>query len=87
MHAAAMATKTISLKVEAYEKLRRARRYPAESFSEVVLRATWPEETVTGAQLLRRYRERGPFFLEEELERIERLKQEDRPPEAKWTMA
>ncbi len=87
MHAATMATKTISLKVEAYEKLRRARRYPAESFSEVVLRATWPEETVTGAKLLRRYRERGPFFHDEELDRIERLKSEDRPPEAKWTRA
>lgn len=87
MHAARMATKTISLKVEAYEKLRRARRYPAESFSEVVLRATWPEETITGAQLLRRYREHGPFFREEDLERIERLKNEDRPPEAKWTRA
>lgn len=35
-----MATKTISLKVEAYERLRSARRYREESFSEVVMRAT-----------------------------------------------
>lgn len=34
-----MATKTISLKLEAYEKLRAARRSPDESFSEVVMRA------------------------------------------------
>jgi antitoxin VapB len=39
----------------------------------------FPEETLTGDQLLHRYREHGPFFLEHELERIERLKQEDRP--------
>lgn len=84
MHYLCMPTKTISLRIEAYDKLRAARRYPGESFSEVVLRATWPEETVTGAELLARYRAHGPFFTEEGLERIERLKAEDRPPEDKW---
>ncbi len=84
MHCLCMPTKTISLRIEAYDKLRAARRYPGESFSEVVLRATWPEETVTGAELLERYRTHGPFFTEEGLERIERLKAEDRPPENKW---
>ena len=79
-----MAIKTISLRIEAYEKLRAARRYPGESFSAVVLRASWPEETLTGAELLARYRENGPFFTEEELERIEQEKGEDRPPEDKW---
>jgi predicted CopG family antitoxin len=87
MHSLCMATKTISLRLEAYEKLRRARRYAGESFSEVVLRASWPEETATGAELLERYRGRGPFFSEEALERIERLKAEDRPPEDKWRRA
>ncbi len=79
-----MPTKTVSLLVEAYEKLKRARRFPGESFSQVVLRARWPEEGVTGGELVRRYREHGPYFSEEGLERIERLKREDRPPESKW---
>jgi predicted CopG family antitoxin len=43
-----MGTKTVSLKDEAYNRLKSARRYPGESFSEVVLRATWPEDTITG---------------------------------------
>ena len=44
--------KTISLKEAAYERLRAARRYSEESFSAVVLRATWPESTTTGKALL-----------------------------------
>ncbi len=79
-----MATKTISLKLEAYEKLRGARRYPTESFSDVVLRATWPEETITGGRLLELCRERGPVFGEKELTRVERLKKKDKPPADKW---
>jgi predicted CopG family antitoxin len=79
-----MATKTISLHLDAYERLRAARRRPDESFSQVILRARWPEETITGGELLRRMREHGPFFSEDELNRIERSKAEDRPPEDKW---
>jgi predicted CopG family antitoxin len=79
-----MATKTISLRLEAYEKLKRARRYREESFSEVVLRARWPEESTTGAALLARYREHGPFFTDDELAAVEGVKREDRPPKDKW---
>lgn len=79
-----MATKTISLKLDAYEKLKRARRSPDESFSDVVLRATWPEETVSGAALLEKYRDRGPWLSDEDLSRIEAMKVADEPPEDKW---
>lgn len=84
MHTLCMATKTISLRLEAYEKLKRARRYRDESFSEVVLRARWPEESTTGGALLARYRAHGPFFTEDELSRVEDLKRTDAPPEDKW---
>jgi Putative antitoxin len=79
-----MASKTISLKLEAYEKLKAARRYPTESFSEVVLRATWPEDTITAGELLSLCRERGPLLTEEELDHLDRLKLADAPPEDKW---
>jgi predicted CopG family antitoxin len=84
MHNARMSTKTISLKMEAYKKLKAARRYPEESFSEVILRATWPEETITAEEFLVRYRKHGPFFKENVHTKIEKLKRSDRPPVDKW---
>jgi Putative antitoxin len=78
-----MSTKTISLKKEAYERLRAARRYPTESFSEVVLRANWPEDTITAKGLLDR-QGKGPHFTADEIDRVEGLKRRDRPPEDKW---
>jgi hypothetical protein len=79
-----MSVKTISLKLEAYERLRSARRYPTESFSEVVLRAGWPEDTVTARQLLELRRGRPSRFSVEELDRIDALKRRDGPAEDKW---
>lgn len=84
MHNACMSTKTISLKLEAYERLRRARRYPHESFSEVILRAVWPGQTLTGAELLALLQKRGATFSEAGLARIEEAKRSDQPPEDKW---
>jgi predicted CopG family antitoxin len=75
-----MVMRKISLRLEAYERLRRARRYPGESFSEVVLRATWPGQTLTGRDLLQRCRKHGPFYEERDLWRIEELKVLDGPP-------
>jgi predicted CopG family antitoxin len=76
----------ISLKDEAYERLKAARRYPTESFSEVVLRATWPEDAVTGRQLLNLLRTAPVWFDETELDAVQRAKGADRPPEDKWTV-
>ncbi len=46
-----MATKTISLELDAYEKLKRAKR-GGESFSEVVRRARFDPEESTGERIL-----------------------------------
>lgn len=78
-----MSSKTISLREEAYERLRAARRYPGESFSAVVLRATWPE-TTTGRAFLGICRERGAVFDAVALDRVEALKRDDAPAIYKW---
>lgn len=79
-----MSVKTISLKLEAYNRLRAARRYPSESFSEVVLRATWPEDTITARELLTLARAGRVRLSDAELDRIEALKRRSTPPEDKW---
>jgi predicted CopG family antitoxin len=83
MHIAQVGTKTISLKDEAYRRLGAARRYPGESFSEVVLRATWPEDTITARDLLDRHRA-GHSFRDADLDRIDAAKRRDKPPHDKW---
>jgi hypothetical protein len=80
-----MASKTITLKLEAYNRLRAARRYPTESFSEVVLRASWPADTITGRELLQLYRSGArPRFSKETLDRIAEAHAADAPPVDKW---
>jgi hypothetical protein len=71
-----MATKTISLELDAYEKLKKAKRSERESFSEVVRRARWDDEPSTGPGILARLsglRERHPesFLSDEALDRLE----------------
>ena len=80
-----MATKTISLSFEAYEKLRSARLHPRESFSQVVLRATWPNETVTARALLSMSATRPALFSEDELDAVDLAKLADSPARDKWT--
>ena len=72
-----MSTKTISLKKQAYERLRAARRYPTESFSEVVLRAAWPEDTVTARAWLELRKTGRRYPSDADLDRIEALKRTD----------
>ncbi len=47
-----MATKTISLEIDAYDKLRKARRRDRESFSSVVRRASFNAPPHTGGAVL-----------------------------------
>lgn len=84
MHVLCMATKTISLKLEAYERLRQARRAPDESFSDVVMRAQWSEMGVTARALRAIYAQEGPALSAEAMDRVESALDTDRPPEDKW---
>ena len=80
-----MATKTISLRLEAYERLRRARRHGTESFSDVVMRAHWSDEPTTAGKYLAHVRERGPLYDVTGIEAIDELGVTDRPAEDKWS--
>ena len=79
-----MGTRNISLKDEAYDRLKAARRYPDESFSEVVLRATWPEDTITGNAFLALLGTRRAHLRADELDRAAALKANGQPAEDKW---
>lgn len=78
-----MATKTISIDLEAYEKLRRARRARSESFSMVIKRAVWPSPPRTARALLESL-EGAPVLTDEVLEGLERAHAADIPPEDPW---
>ena len=77
-----MTTRNISLRLEAYERLRRARK-PGESFSDVVMRARWNDQAITAGELLSRRRSAGPRLPDDVLDRIEALKSADLPPAGK----
>lgn len=78
-----MATKTISVDMEAYERLCRARRSPRESFSKVIKRATWERDEQTAASMLRSS-EALPLIDEDALAALDRGQREDNPPEDPW---
>jgi hypothetical protein len=65
-----MAAKTITLELDAYEKLRQAKR-GGESFTEVVRRAVWVDAPATGDSLLNYFRNGGSGTSEIYLDAIE----------------
>mgnify|MGYP005857694315 CR=1 FL=1 len=52
MHGLCVATKTISIELDAYEKLAAAKTGPRDSFSRVIRRTHFERETPTGSDLL-----------------------------------
>jgi len=78
-----MATKTISIDLEAYERLRRARRSPDESFSRVIKRAVWASPPRTAAHFLE-VLDKTPLVDEDVLDRLEAAQADDAPPGDPW---
>lgn len=78
-----MATKTTSVDLEAYERLRRARHAPDESFSRVIKRAHWSDEVRTAAGLLKAFAE-TLLPDPDALARLDEAQRADAPPEDPW---
>jgi predicted CopG family antitoxin len=78
-----MATKTISIDMEAYERLRRARRHARESFSQVIRRAEWPTPPRTAGAVLAAL-DGTPALDEATIERLESAQRTDAAPEDPW---
>jgi hypothetical protein len=78
-----MATKTITLEIDAYEKLRCAKK-PGESFTEVVRRAEFADAPLTGASLLAYLASGGSGVSEHYLEAAEEASRHDPIPDDPW---
>lgn len=79
-----MSTKTLSVDEEAYERLRRARLHPRESFSTVIKRANWGVDVPRCGDVLRRM-DGLPLMDVEELDKLDRIQREGKEPEDKWS--
>jgi predicted CopG family antitoxin len=84
-----MATKTISLELDAYERLRKARHTPSESFSSVVRRAIFPGTPCTAGEVLeiakRRLAEGKALLSPESLNLLDAAQENPRSSESHWT--
>jgi predicted CopG family antitoxin len=83
MHDSCMATKTITLELDAYEKLAAAKR-GRESFSSVVRRCILPGAPRNGASVLAALRERRRFMSDDALGKLEEIDRSDPPPDNPW---
>lgn len=79
----AVPTKTITLELDAYEKLRRAKR-GGESFTEVVRRATWIDAPTTAAELRSFYHQGGSGVSDKYLDAVEKASEHDPIPDDPW---
>jgi hypothetical protein len=78
-----MATKTITLELDAYEKLRLSKR-PGESFTQVVRRARFEEDPATGDSLRQYFRAGGGGVAEDYLDAVDAAEKNDPPPDDSW---
>jgi predicted CopG family antitoxin len=78
-----MATKSISVDLEAYERLVLARKHSHESFSQVIKRARWEESNYTGAAILAALEELEPAD-DVVIRELDAVQKRDKPPRSKW---
>jgi hypothetical protein len=78
-----MPTKTITLEIDAYEKLKSAKR-GGESFTAVIRRAVIPASAPTGKSLREHYRSGGGHVSDEYLDSAEKAAAHDAIPEDPW---
>lgn len=79
-----MATKTISVDIEAYRLLSKARTSPKESFSQVIKRAQWPHRAKTCGDLLKALAN-VPTASEDVIRRLDEAQASDLPPDNHWS--
>ncbi len=88
MHDSCMATKTITLEMDAYERLRRAKRTPSESFSSVVRRAIFPGSPSTAGEILigvrSRLATRKALLSEADADRLDKAQDNPRASQSHW---
>jgi len=78
-----MATKTISIDLVAYEKLKSARKGPRDSFSQVIRRGVWEDGKKTCGGLLSALASM-PAADEEVIRLLEEAQNPDSPPDNPW---
>ncbi|MFN0079130.1 MAG: antitoxin VapB family protein [Prosthecobacter sp.] len=78
-----MRGKTITLELDAYTKLRKAK-HSGETFSSVVRRAVFAGETPTGAELMSYFRKGGSRVSASYLDEVEAAARKDSPPDDPW---
>ncbi len=82
-----MATKTITLELDAYEKLKTAKQSPKESFSSVVRRAVFEKKSFTAQDLLEFMEQRaveGSLLSEKILDKLEEAQKQPHRSSFRW---